>query len=518
VPFANPAITPSIQAPAVQAVPVMPAATTVTAEPIVHQALKTVATMLTAGKATADDPSGMKSSPLAKSIGTVSVTHEEEWSGRSSEIVQGLLEAFLHKVSLHKGEKDCIEGRIGGIAASLVSAAEDSVSTIRKGLRPEDASMKVTEMVPFLLDGAGKVMGMVKLGERLMESCVLGDTVQLLNTTAKHLANATYLQKRLVVNGVDILESLTDSVLEWDRQEYRKFGWDIGTALRKILLSKANANEIQLPEGPAENEAIQDATDGFMRGFLNKGDEMIVTDAADPSVYIAVDLQKCLGDNRDFFRAVWTSAWTLVASMSANKEQYDLAKDFGAPDARGHSGEAIAEMTFTMMQIPLALQKCSVNQETEAMLVAAFHSINATRIRFNFGQTVDSNARAKEIKMKLARAVDDWKDLDFRGFGSELGTIMRDILLLAFPQKYHVDANGFIRRSLASPKVAIADGDSSSSSARIAFMAVLGALAAAVPVGMWRLRRRAYSQVPEQQQQEYDSEDEFLDLEEVYEA
>merc|ERR1711971_212758 len=115
-----------------------------------------------------------------------------------------------------------------------------------------------------------------------------------------------------------------------------------------------------------------------------------------------------------------------------------------------------------------------------------------------------------------ALAVDEWKDFDFRGFGSELGTIMRDILLLAFPQKYHVDANGFIRRSLASPKVYSADGASSGSSARIAFMAVLGALAAAVPVGMWRLRRRTYSQVPEQQQKEYDSEDEFLDLEEVF--
>jgi len=501
----------------------MPGVATATPEPIVPQALKAVATMLTAGKSTADDPSGMKSSPLAKRYGPPSVTHDEEWSGRSSEIVEGLLEAFLHKVSLHKGEKDCIQGRISSIAASFTTAAEDSVSTIRKGLAMRHDSNQpmimnqVTEMVPFLLDGAGKVMGMVKLGERLMESCVLGDTVQLLNTTAKHLANVTYLQKRLVVNGVDILESLTDSVLEWDRQEYRKFGYDIGTALRKILLSKANANGRQLPEGPAENEAIQDATEGLMRGFLNRGDKMIVTDAADPSVYIAVDLHKCLGDNRDFFRSVWTSAWTLVASMAANKEQYHLAKDFGAPDARGHPGEAIAEMTLTLMQIPLALKKCNLNQETEGMLLAAFRSLNATHIRFNFGQAVDSNVMAKDIKMKLARAVDDWKDQDFRGFGSELGTIMRDILLLAFPEKYHVDASGIIRRSLVSPKVYSAGSDSAGSSARFACLTVFGALTAAVPLGMWRLRQRAYAQVPEQQQKDYDSEDEFLDLEEVYE-
>merc|ERR1711971_998921 len=74
------------------------------------------------------------------------------------------------------------------------------------------------------------------------------------------------------------------------------------------------------------------------------------------------------------------------------------------------------------------------------------------------GASSGSSARIAFMAVLGALAVDDWEDFDFRGFGSELGTIMRDILLLAFPQKYHVDANGFIRRSLASPKVYSADG------------------------------------------------------------
>jgi len=171
-----------------------------------------------------------------------------------------------------------------------------------------------------------------------------------------------------------------------------------------------------------------------------------------------------------------------------------------------------------MMQIPMALRKCNIDSEIEAMLMEGFqhmlHSDFSEHVKFNFGpKHVNNGAAAKEIKRKLARAVEDWKDWDFHGFGSELGVILRDILLLALPHKYHVDASGFIRASLVSPKVSSASKDSFDPSSRIAFLAIFGALVAAVPVTVWRLRRRAYSQVAEIQQD--DDEDDFLDLEEI---
>jgi len=187
--------------------------------------------------------------------------------------------------------------------------------------------------------------------------------------------------------------------------------------------------------------------------------------------------------------------------------------------------EAFTEVAMAMMQIPLALSRCGIDSETEAMLMEGFqhmlHSNSSEHVKFNFGpKHVDSSAAAREIKRKLSRAVEDWKDWDFHGFGSELGVILRDILLLALPHKYHVDSSGFIRRSLLSPKVSSAGDDSFSPSSRLAFLAVFGALVAAVPVSVWRLRRRAYSQLPEirAHSQLPEDEDEFLDLEEIFVA
>jgi len=168
--------------------------------------------MLTAGKATSDDPSGMKSSYWAKKGHTELAEVKHEWSRRSSEIMQGLLEAYLHKSSLRHHEKECIERNVGTIASGFASAAEDSVASLKKGIKTDGQWDKVADMIPFLVDGAGKVMGMVRMGQRLMKDCVLGDTVQVLNVTAKHLANVTYLKKRLVVNGV-----VTDEQLAIDK-------------------------------------------------------------------------------------------------------------------------------------------------------------------------------------------------------------------------------------------------------------------------------------------------------------
>merc|ERR1712046_83149 len=97
--------------------------------------------------------------------------------------------------------------------------------------------------------------------------------------------------ERFIVNGVDIAHSLSDSVVAFESHDSHRFCTDIGIALRKILLSNSQ-NATRLPEGMPQQEIIQEATDGLMKGFFAQGSAVQVTDKAHPDVDILVDLHQ----------------------------------------------------------------------------------------------------------------------------------------------------------------------------------------------------------------------------------
>merc|ERR1712196_238952 len=111
-----------------------------------------------------------------------------------------------------------------------------------------------------------KLSSLVALSTQLIKNCVHGDALDLLNKTSQHLINGSYLEHQFLVNGVDIGHYLADSIGAFDEKDFHRFGSDIGTSLRKILLSK-NTNATRLPEGIPDKIIIQKATDGLMRGF-----------------------------------------------------------------------------------------------------------------------------------------------------------------------------------------------------------------------------------------------------------
>jgi len=49
---------------------------------------------------------------------------------------------------------------------------------------------------------------------------------------------------------------------------------------------------------------------------------------------------------------------------------------------------------------------------------------------------------------KMAKAVEAWTNYDFDTFGKQIGMLLRELVMLAFPQKYSVDANGRLKRQL----------------------------------------------------------------------
>jgi hypothetical protein len=262
----------------------------------------------------------------------------------------------------------------------------------------------------------------------------------MLNETAHHMINGTYLEHNFVVNGVDVGHALADSVIAFEGHHLHRFGHDLGITLRKILLSNAT-NATRLPEGVPEQDIIQKTTDGLMKGFFVQGSEIKVTDTMHPSVDIEVDLHECIAGNSAFFKELWLAAWDLIAKLSVNGLANGLAAFKQQP------GQAqpkwAGELMIAMMQFPMALNKCGVSTDTQNMLMDAIKSLNAVKVQFQFP---DDRFRADDATKKMAEAVEAWTNWDFEEFGYQLGKLLRELVLLAFPQKYSVDSSGRLGR------------------------------------------------------------------------
>jgi len=328
----------------------------------------------------------------------------------SMQVVRGLVEAFMHKVELMAGEKACLEHNMGQLAGDIVGTVGDIVTGV-KALISGNGKVEQKQsggVVTAGLDSVMKITSLVTLSTRVLKTCVHGDALEMLNTTAHHMINGTYLEHRFLVNGVDIAHSLSDSILAFEAHKFHKFGADIGYALRKILLSK-DTTATRLPEGVPDKVIIQNATDGLMRGFFVSGSSVVITDAADPDVDIVVNLHQCIAGNSVFFKELWMAAWDLFARLSMNKQQHGL----GVQQSQQGQPKWQGELMVAMMQFPMALTKCGVSEEMQTMLLEAIKSLNAVHVKFNFP---DHKFQATEPTDKMAKAVEAWTNWDFERF------------------------------------------------------------------------------------------------------
>lgn len=396
-------------------------------------------------------------------------------SRRSRDVVEGIIESYMHRVTLERGEKRCLERNTGQLASDVMGTGDDLVTAV-KGLveQGEEGNINMEPTgglmmaVPTVVDAATKVTSMVRLTERLVKQCVQGDAMQALNTTATHLENMTYIGNRLMANGADIAEELAKCVKDWQREDFRRVGEDVGTAMRKVLLSKAST-EPALPEGEPPVEIINQVTEGLTEGFFVPGMDVKIKDLAAPDVNVKIDLNKCINRNQPLFRQSFKAVWALFAQMSANKEQFGLEKSqiasnqvplggkvplsttnaqdplAGAKNFMGENSEWMSAAALAMMQVPGALQKCNIGPETEKMLGEAIHSLKYAKVKFDMpGQTITQ----KETSLLMSDAVESWTRWRFEDFGKDVGELLREMVLLVYPQKYSIDERGILRRAL----------------------------------------------------------------------
>jgi len=375
-----------------------------------------------------------------------SSTYESPMSEDATLAVSGIVEAFMHRLKLMPGEEKCLEKNVGRLAGDVMGAGEQVVDNVK------DIAAHNADVANMGLEAGSRLMAIMTVVQELMASCVKGDAFTALKQIAHHLGNVTYIKRHLVVNGVDIAHFLADSVVAFEDKRFHRFGEDIGGAFRQVLLSKASGHDV-LPEGMPEDEVIQRASEGLMRGFFVRGADIRITDSyAKTPVDIDIDLHKCITGNSDFFKMFWESSWHLIARMAANKTQHrDSGKGLYAAKLPGNPAQLppmtawLSELGTSIVGIPVVLQRCGLGLKQAKMLWDAVKSIKHMHARADWPE---ENVKAKDITESMARAVSAWTAWDFEGFGFDLGSLLRETLLMIFPQLYWVDDSGRLRRSL----------------------------------------------------------------------
>jgi len=223
-----------------------------------------------------------------------------------------------------------------------------------------------------------------------------------------------------------------------------------------------------------------------MKGFFIHGSSVEITDAVHPDIDIVISLHQCIVQNSEFFGELWMAAWDLIAKVSVHADAHGLgnaSQELQSQQAGGQPKWA-GELMIAMMQFPMALSKCGVNEEMQSTFMEAIQSLNSIRVQFHMPSTglaqYSVNNEATEVSEKMAKAVRAWTTWNFEGFGYELGELFRDLVMLAFPQKYSVDASGRLRRYSQSLVVSKSTASSASSASVIiggAAMTLLVALA-----------------------------------------
>jgi hypothetical protein len=380
-------------------------------------------------------------------------------SEESREIVHGLVKAFMHKATLMQGEKECLENSVSQLTGDIVGTSKDVITGIKglmnggmgqTGFGQQQQTKAQGNVASAGIDGAIKLVQLVTLSTTLVKSCVQGDALEMMKEAAHNFINITRLEHRFMVSGVDIVSYLADSITAFENHRYEHFGEDIGGALRKILLSNSETGKA-LPEGIPEEDVIRKTTEGIMSGFFIPGEELEITDSADPNVDIEIDLHNCIAGNRPFFKEVFRSIWHAMAQFSANGEQHGLAP--GTQQPGQGTPKWTGELMVAMLQLPTALQECGMGFDNEQMIGEALKTMGSLKFQFHMPHQKVSMRR---IGDRMARGVTAWSQWHFHEYGHEIGFMLREFLLMMYPasgsqpRKYFVDENGRLRRKLES--------------------------------------------------------------------
>jgi len=291
----------------------------------------------------------------------------------------------------------------------------------------------------LFMQAAMSAKQIVGLTHSVAKDCLHQDALVALDRAAEHMQNVNYVSGHLIANGADILTELADSVTSYKGEDYKKFGSDLGGALRKVLLS--NTADSSLPEGLPGKEVLANVSNGLLRGLFGEGAELDLKLPGDidhvPTV-IQVDLHRCVSDNLKFFQEAWAEVMFFYAKHAA-----------GAVAEQDKLQWATA-VGFTMLQVPDVMTKCSLGTAEQEALEDAVKGLasGGAGISFDYKAPSGSEVSKDLLENHMAITVKDWAKMRWKNFGIDLGHLLQEMAVTVYDQKYVVDNRGILRQRI----------------------------------------------------------------------
>eukprot|EP00929_Paragymnodinium_shiwhaense_P116168 TRINITY_DN8547_c0_g2_i1.p1 TRINITY_DN8547_c0_g2~~TRINITY_DN8547_c0_g2_i1.p1 ORF type:complete len:549 (+),score=135.85 TRINITY_DN8547_c0_g2_i1:116-1762(+) len=347
------------------------------------------------------------------------------------------------------------------------------------------------EETVITLEFAARFAGILDLERQLAKQCLHDDAVKTLETAADHMGNLTYVGGHVIANGVDILTELTDAAAAFDAGNFRRFGQDLGGAWRKVVLSKKSDMGLEMPS----EAGIEEMTQSLMASLFGNGLSLqietdggmsMTTPMLRGSMYgstmsagqpgqapanpvqpalpvqpamtapatvqqpgypypsgpqtINIDLRNCLVVNMPLFESAWAPVLKLFQDAASKEAAEAALSDMSA-------------LVMSMFDLQLALRMCGLGPYQEAALLDGMKAGTVhTKLDLPEVHSMSPQQERDSMSKAFAEALQDWKLHSWAAFGGQLGSILRDMMVVMFPAKYSVDDLGRLRTLLADSK------------------------------------------------------------------
>lgn len=113
----------------------------------------------------------------------------------------------------------------------------------------------------------------------------------------------------------------------------------------------------------------------------------------------------------------------------------------------GHCTGAVRSLcmslwTTVLTDVQQALRTCGFSPEQDRILI---HSMWAGKLFHTNISLPEQSITSKDVTVTMANAVQDYHDARYTRFGEQLGDLMREMIVVSFPQKYEIDERALLR-------------------------------------------------------------------------
>jgi len=369
----------------------------------------------------------------------------QQASVAAAQIVNGMLDTFLHQNHRTRMQSQCLANKASKLAGNLVSTCGHTAEVLGRLLSNATMSAENKEVIDVQLG----VYRIIQTAKAIVQTCMTNAVVDTMEVAAQHLRNLRYLAGHLVANDVDVMTELLGAMNAFNQGNSRAIGRHIGAAMRKVLPPTSSSFAGGLPHA----RAIEDMSEGLLMGFFGPGfvfsvqrphssskttdgvhlhssSRMHATSHKMQTIW-SVDLHRCVVGNLPLLQAAW-------AIMLHTLSQHTAGKTSLVPNGAAKAAAAL-------IQLPNALRKCNIGKRQEVMLMDSMRAISQVHAKL---ELPSQHTKGFDFSQLFGAAAQNLNAHHWHECGEEIGKLLRLLIVKIFPERYEVSTTGQLQRHM----------------------------------------------------------------------